>query len=65
MHIGVHYSYIFDNDRLMYVHTINYNFNGKDRNVVFYENTSGKLSDEYIRDIVFNDMRKYIKIYRK
>ena len=65
MHIAIHYNCWFDNRTLLYIHTINYNYNGKYRSVIIKEDNNCEYSDEHIRDIVFNDMRKYIKIYRK
>lgn len=64
MHIAIHYSCYFDDNRMLYVHTIQYNFNGKNRSVIINEDNNCGYSDEHLRDIVFNDMRKYIKIYK-
>lgn len=65
MYIGIHYSVHFDNRYLCYIHTIQYNFNGRDRRVIINEDNDCEYSNAHIKDIVFNDMEKMMKIYRK
>lgn len=65
MHIAIHYNCYFDYINCVWVHIIQYNYNGKHRSVISNETNCGPYTDEHIRDIVFNDMRKIMTIYRK
>lgn len=64
MHIAIHYSCYYDMASMLYIHTINYNFNGKFRSVILHESVCGAYDNMKIENIVFEDMKKLVKIYR-